>query len=61
MPIGRVYVDNSGRHGISVPLSLLGLTYTQLYACANCGYLEFYIQSEQDLIKIPKKFQKVKS
>ncbi len=56
----EIYVDDSGPHGIVMPLSLLKNIFTRLYACAKCGYLEFYIQNKQDIEKISSKFQKVK-
>jgi predicted nucleic-acid-binding Zn-ribbon protein len=58
----EVYLSNEeGRHGIAVPLSMFSVTLTELYVCANCGYLEFYVQHKEDLAQIPNKFRKVKA
>ena len=56
----EVYLDGSGRHGITVPISLMNVHQTVLYVCAICGYLEFYAQTGFDLQKVKEKFQKVK-
>ena len=34
---------------------------TILLVCADCGYLEFYVENEKDLEKIKKKFRKVEN
>ncbi len=33
--------------------------FLELYVCARCGYLEFYVQSEEKLKQIPETFKKV--
>ena len=55
----EVYVDSSARHGVIVPIS----TYhqTDLYVCADCGYLEYYALTGFDLQKVREKFRKVKN
>lgn len=57
----EVYGDSNRPHGISVFWSAILPVNTTLLACANCGYLEFYVENEQDLDKIKKNFQKVES
>ena len=34
-------------------------TFLELYVCAKCGYLEFYVQAEEKLRQIPENFKKV--
>lgn len=53
----EVYLSSTETHGIHVPLSMF--TFTELYVCANCGYLEFYVQHKKDLAEVPKKIRKV--
>lgn len=54
-----VYISRRETHGVHVPVSWTEV-FTNLYVCANCGYLEFYVESESDLEKIPQKLKKVK-
>ena len=46
-------------HGIAIPILWFD-TFTELYVCAKCGFLEFYIQHKSDLKKITEKLKKVK-
>ncbi|HEX9962703.1 MAG TPA: zinc ribbon domain-containing protein [Pyrinomonadaceae bacterium] len=57
----EVYIDNARTHGIGVFASTFLPVNTELYVCAKCGYLEFYVESESDLAKIPQKLRKVNS
>ena len=34
---------------------------TILLVCADCGYLEFYVENEKDLESIKKRFRKVEN
>ena len=55
----EVYGDYAKPHGISVLWTAVFPVNSILLACVNCGYLEFYIENEQDLAKVKKKFYKV--
>jgi predicted nucleic-acid-binding Zn-ribbon protein len=57
----EVYGDHAKSHGISVFWTAIIPTETILLVCANCGYLEFYIENEKDLEKVKKNFQKIES
>ena len=57
----EVYGDHAKPHGISVLWTVISPVDTILLVCANCGYLEFYIENEQDLVKVKKNFQKIES
>lgn len=57
----EVYGDYAKPHGISVLWTALSPVNSILLACVNCGYLEFYIENEQDLAKVKKKFHKIES
>jgi predicted nucleic-acid-binding Zn-ribbon protein len=57
----EVYVDNGIRHGIVVPIHALSVHPTELYVCANCGFLEFYAHTEYDLSLVKERFRKVKA
>lgn len=54
-----VYASKSESHGIRIPLSWTE-AFTELYVCAKCGFLEFYVQHESDLEKIKENLKKVK-
>jgi predicted nucleic-acid-binding Zn-ribbon protein len=56
----EVYVDSGTRQGIT-PLQNFVVNPPHLYVCADCGYLEFYVQTGFDLSKVKEKFRKVKS
>ena len=57
----EVYGEGSGTHGISVDRwAFIGVN-TILLVCANCGYLEFYVENEKDLETVKKRFQKIES
>ena len=55
----EVYGDLNSTHGISVDRMSLPQINTILLACADCGYLEFYIQNENDLLKLKDRFRPV--
>ncbi len=55
----EVYGEGARPHGISVNRMAFRGVNTILLACASCGYLEFYIENEQDLAKVKKNFQKI--
>ncbi|MEP6902311.1 MAG: zinc ribbon domain-containing protein [Actinomycetota bacterium] len=57
----EVYGDHAKTHGLSVIWTAILPAHTILLACANCGYLEFYIENEKDLAKVKKNFQKIES
>jgi len=54
-----VYGDHAKPHGISILWTAIFPVNSILLACVNCGYLEFYIENEQDLAKVKKKFHKI--
>jgi predicted nucleic-acid-binding Zn-ribbon protein len=56
----EVYIDSGVRHGIMIPIHTFTPHQTHLYVCADCGYLEFYAQTGQDLSKVKERFRKVK-
>lgn len=55
----EVYKRRDGTFEINVPISMFSKTLLELYVCARCGYLEFYVQSEEKLKQIPETFKKV--
>lgn len=55
----EVYTRRDGTFEINVPISMFSKTMLELYVCARCGYLEFYVQSEEKLKQIPEIFKKV--
>lgn len=55
----EVYLSSRETHGVRVPISWMDV-FTDLYVCASCGYLEFYVESKTDLEKVPQKLKKVK-
>ena len=57
----EVYGDVNNPHGISVDKLAFSPMNTILLVCADCGYLEFYVENEKDLEKIKKRFGKVES
>lgn len=57
----EIYGDVTTPHGISVFWSKIIPAKTILLACADCGYLEFYIENDKDLEKVKKNFQKIES
>lgn len=56
----EVYLDSGVRHGIFVPIHTFAPHPTDLFVCADCGYLEFYAQKNFDLSKVKERFRKVK-
>ena len=56
----EIYKDKSERHGIVIWIQALAVHPTNLYVCADCGYLEFYAQTGFDLQQVKEKFTKVK-
>ncbi len=57
----EVYGNVNNTHGISVDPVAFPQMNTILLVCADCGYLEFYVENESDLAKIKKKFGKVEN
>jgi predicted nucleic-acid-binding Zn-ribbon protein len=55
----EVYKQRDGAYGLNVPISMFSKTLLELYVCAECGYIEFYVQSEEKLKQIPETFKKV--
>lgn len=55
----EVYARRDGTYGLNVPISMFSKTLLELYVCAACGYLEFYVQNEEKLKQIPETFKKV--
>ena len=55
----EVYRRQDGQYGLDVPVSVFSKTLLELYVCAKCGYLEFYVQSEEKLKQLPESFKKV--
>lgn len=55
----EVYKRRDGNYGLNVPISMFSKTFIELYVCAACGYLEFYVQGEEKLKQIPETFKKV--
>ena len=55
----EVYMRRDGNYGLNVPVSMFSKTFLELYVCALCGYLEFYVQGEDRLKQIPENFKKV--
>jgi predicted nucleic-acid-binding Zn-ribbon protein len=55
----EVYTRRDGNYGLNVPISMFSKTFPELYVCAACGYLEFYVQNEEKLKQIPEMFKKV--
>ena len=53
--------DLSTSHGISVDRMAFPRINTILLVCTNCGFLEFYVEDENDLARIKTKFQKVEN
>ncbi len=56
-----IYGDIKNPHGIVVDRMKILPMNTILLVCADCGYLEFYVENEQDLEKIRKKCSKVEN
>lgn len=57
----EVYGDTNHPHGITFEMWTINPMNTILLVCADCGYLEFYIENEKDLEKIKNKFGKVEN
>ena len=57
----EVYGNGDWSHGIGVDRMAIFPMNTILLVCADCGYLEFYVENEKDLVKIKKKFQKIEN
>lgn len=57
----EVYGDINHPHGIHVERMAFIQMHTILLVCADCGYLEFYIENEKDLEKVKKRFRKVEN
>ena len=55
----EIYGDINHPHGIQVEKLAFRPINTILLVCADCGYLEFYIENEKDLEKIREKLSKV--
>lgn len=55
----EVYMRGDGYFGLNVPISVFSKTFLELYVCAECGYLEFYVQNDEKLKQIPEVFKKV--
>lgn len=55
----EVYTRRDGYYGIDIPVSGTSKTFLEMYVCAGCGYLEFYVQNEARLKQIPEVFKKV--
>lgn len=56
----EVYKRRDGYFGLEIPVSAFNSkTFLELYVCARCGYLEFYVQSQEKLKQIPETFKKV--
>lgn len=55
----EVYTRRDGFFGLEIPVSVASKTFVELYVCARCGYLEFYVQNEAKLRQIPESFKKV--
>lgn len=56
----EVFVDYGSRNGIVIPVGMLLQLSTNLYVCADCGYLEFYTPIGFDLQRVKEKYRKVK-
>lgn len=56
----EVYVSNAKSHGVGVFAQSFLPAHTKLFVCAECIYLEFYIENKSDLQKVREKFRKVK-
>jgi predicted nucleic-acid-binding Zn-ribbon protein len=54
-----VYGDLNTPHGISVDRMAVPRINTILLVCGSCGYLEFYVETEEDLSKVQSKFRRV--
>lgn len=48
-----------GYYGLDIPISTVSKTFLEMYICARCGYLEFYVQKAEKLRQIPEVFKKV--
>jgi len=55
----EVYMRRDGQYGLNVPVSVFSKTLLELYVCAAGGYLEFYMQTDENLKPIPESFKKV--
>ncbi|HEX8737434.1 MAG TPA: hypothetical protein VF721_19025 [Pyrinomonadaceae bacterium] len=55
----EVYTRKDGNYGLNLPISMFSKTLLELYVCAACGYLEFYVQSGEKLKQVPETFKKV--
>lgn len=55
----EVYTRRDGYYGLEIPVSLASKTFLELYVCADCGYLEFYVQSAEKLKQIRETYKKV--
>lgn len=56
----EVYISRRDTHGVRVPVSWLDVL-TDLYVCADCGYLELYVEGKLNLEKVPQQLKKVKN
>lgn len=55
----EVHMRRDGYYGLEIPVSLVSKTFLEMFVCANCGYLEFYVQSEEKLKQIKETYKKV--
>lgn len=56
----EVYLSTTETHGVQIRTTWTDIVFTELYICADCGFLEFYVQHKTDLENVRKKFKKVK-
>lgn len=55
----EVYLRDSLRNDFSIALGMFGSAATNIYVCANCGYVEIYVAEERDFAAIAQKLKKV--
>ncbi len=57
----EVYVHEApGPHGLIIPIHKFAAHPTDLFVCADCGYIEIYAKTGFDLQKVKEKFKKAK-
>jgi len=56
--VDAVFLRDSTRNELTIPLGLFGAAGTDIYVCANCGYVEIYARSS-DLPSIAQKLPRV--
>jgi len=54
----EIHIVDGNRTGISISLSWSRNTFANLYVCVKCGYIEMFVEDEEDLPRIAERWRK---